>query len=173
MSRQVRTRYDIEISAEKTKQMTNSANRIHREIMVKGQKLGIVTSFRHLGIVVSDDCSQLEIIRRYTQARAALTKLMPIWRDNKLDRSKMTVMRFLVISVFLHAFESSTMTAELGKDEAFEIRCYRILYNFSPLISVKGSVGCFEFSGPLRQYFSLYRAISQREGKKQRKNRGE
>ena len=25
-------------------------------------------------------------------------------------------------------------------------------------------VGCFGFSGPLRQYFSLYLAVSQREG---------
>ena len=27
-------------------------------------------------------------------------------------------------------------------------------------------VGCFELNGPLRQYFSLYRAISQREGER-------
>ena len=27
-------------------------------------------------------------------------------------------------------------------------------------------VGCFGFNGPLRQYFSLYRAVSQREGEK-------
>ena len=27
-------------------------------------------------------------------------------------------------------------------------------------------VGCFEFTGPLRQYFSLYRAVSQREGER-------
>ena len=27
-------------------------------------------------------------------------------------------------------------------------------------------VGCFGFSGPLRQYFSLYRAVSQREGER-------
>ena len=27
-------------------------------------------------------------------------------------------------------------------------------------------VGCFRFSGPLRQYFSLYRAVSQREGER-------
>ena len=27
-------------------------------------------------------------------------------------------------------------------------------------------VGCFEFNGPLRQYFSLYRAASQREGER-------
>ena len=27
-----------------------------------------------------------------------------------------------------------------------------------------GLVGCFGLNGPLRQYFSLYRAVSQREG---------
>ena len=27
-------------------------------------------------------------------------------------------------------------------------------------------VGCFGFSGPLRRYFSLYRAVSQREGER-------
>ena len=27
-----------------------------------------------------------------------------------------------------------------------------------------GQVGCFGFNGPLRQYFSLYPAVSQREG---------
>ena len=27
-------------------------------------------------------------------------------------------------------------------------------------------VGCFGFNGPLRQYFSLYRAVSQREGER-------
>ena len=28
---------------------------------------------------------------------------------------------------------------------------------------------CFELNGPLRQYFSLYRAISQREGERKEK----
>ena len=27
-------------------------------------------------------------------------------------------------------------------------------------------VGCFGFNGPLRQYFSLYRAVSQRKGER-------
>ena len=35
------TRYKMEISAEKTKLMTNSANGIQREIKVKGQKLAL------------------------------------------------------------------------------------------------------------------------------------
>ena len=32
-------------------------------------------------------------------------------------------------------------------------------------------VGCFGFNGPLRQYFSLYRAVSQREGEEKRIDR--
>ena len=45
----------MEISAGKTKLVTNSANGIQREIKVKGQKLSTVTSFKYLGAVVSDE----------------------------------------------------------------------------------------------------------------------
>ena len=34
------------------------------------------------------------------------------------------------------------------------------------LVLVGWLVGCFGFNGPLRQYFSLYRAVSQREGER-------
>ena len=39
------------------------------------------------------------------------------------------------------------------------------------LIKIQGDwlVGCFWFNGPLRQYFSLYRAVSQREGEREKK----
>ena len=40
------TRYKMKISAEKTKLITNSDNGIQREIKIKGQKLGTVTSFK-------------------------------------------------------------------------------------------------------------------------------
>ena len=56
------TRFKMEISAEKTKLMTNSANGIQREINVKGQKLGTVTSFKYLGAVVSDDGFKPEVL---------------------------------------------------------------------------------------------------------------
>ena len=79
------TRYKMEISAEKTKLMTNSANGIQREMKVKGQKLGTVTSFKYLGAVVSDDGSKPEVLSRIAQATAALTKLKPIWRDNNIS----------------------------------------------------------------------------------------
>ena len=58
------TRYKMEISAEKTKLMANSANGIQREIKVKGQKLGTVTSFKYLGAVVSDDDSKPEVLSK-------------------------------------------------------------------------------------------------------------
>ena len=75
------TRYKMEISAKKTKLMTNSANGIQKEIKVKRQKLGTVTSFKYLRAVVSDDGSKPEIFSRTAQTTAALTKLKPIWRD--------------------------------------------------------------------------------------------
>ena len=123
----------MEISAEKTKLMTNSANGIQREIRVKGQKLGTVTSFKYLGAVVSDDGSKPEVLSRIAQATAALTKLKPIWRDNSISLgSKVKLMRSLVISIFLYACESWTLTAELEKrTQAFEMRCYRRLLNIS------------------------------------------
>ena len=41
-------------------------------------------------------------------------------------------MRFLVISIFLYACESWTLTAELEKrTQAFEMRCYRMLLDIS------------------------------------------
>ena len=62
-----KTRYKMEISAEKTKLMTNSANGIQSEIKVKRQKLGTVTSFKYLGAVVSDDGSKPEVLSRIAQ----------------------------------------------------------------------------------------------------------
>ena len=110
------TRYKMEISAEKTKLMTNSANGIQREITVKGQRLGTVTTFKYLGAVVSDDSSKPKILSRIAQATAALTKLKPIWRDSNISLGlKVKLVRSLVISLFLCACESWTLTAELEK----------------------------------------------------------
>ena len=128
------TRNKMEISAEKTNLMTNSANDIQRESKVKRQRLSTVTSFKYLGAVVSDGGSKPKIPSRIAQATAALTKLEPIWRDNNISRgSKVKLMRSLFISIFLYAFKSWTLTVELDKRrQAFEMRCYRkIILNIS------------------------------------------
>ena len=46
------TAYGMEISAEKTKLMTNNTRGIKTEIRVNGQKLETVTSFKYLGSVM-------------------------------------------------------------------------------------------------------------------------
>ena len=93
--------------------------------------MGTVTSFKYLGAVVSDDGSKPEVLSRIAQATAALAKLKPIWRDNNISLgSKVKLMRSLVISIFMYACESWTLTAELEKrTQAFEMRCYRRLLN--------------------------------------------
>ena len=51
------TAYGMEISAEKTKQMTNNTSGIKTEIKINGQKLETVTSFKYLGSVITDEGS--------------------------------------------------------------------------------------------------------------------
>ena len=50
--------YSMEISAEKTKLMTNNTSSINTEIKVK------VTSFKYLGSVITDEGSKPEILCR-------------------------------------------------------------------------------------------------------------
>ena len=52
------TAYGMQISAEKTKLMTNNTSGINTEIKVNGQKLETVTSFKYLGSVTTDEDSK-------------------------------------------------------------------------------------------------------------------
>ena len=65
----------MEISAEKTKLMTNNTSGINTEIKVNGQKLETVTSFKYLGSVITDLGSKPEMLSRIAQTTAALTRL--------------------------------------------------------------------------------------------------
>ena len=48
------TTYGMQISAEKTKLVTNNTSGINTEIKVNGQKLETVTSFKYLGSFITD-----------------------------------------------------------------------------------------------------------------------
>ena len=52
------TAFGMDISAEKTKLMTNNTSGINTEIKVNGQKLETVTSFKYLGSVITDEISK-------------------------------------------------------------------------------------------------------------------
>ena len=96
------TAYGMEISAEKTKLMTNNASGINTEIRVNGQKLETVTSFKYLGSVRTDECSKPEILSSIAQTTATLTRLKPFWNDRSISlNSKIRLMRSFVTSIFL------------------------------------------------------------------------
>ena len=169
------TRYKMEISAEKTKLMTNCANGIQRDLKVKGQKLDIVTSFKYLGAVVSDEDSKPEVLSRIAQATAALTKLKPIWRYNYISLgSKVKLMRCLDISIYLYVRESWTLTAELEKRmQSFEMRCYRRLLNISykDLVTIEEvrRKRKLRWFGHVLRYYGLAKTILQGTVKGKRK----
>ena len=60
----------MDISAEKTKLMTNNTRGINTEIKVTGQKLETVTSFKYLGSVITDEGPKPEILSRIAHVTA-------------------------------------------------------------------------------------------------------
>ncbi|PIK35676.1 endonuclease-reverse transcriptase [Apostichopus japonicus] len=117
----------MEISAVKTKLMTNSTTPFTRNIVVSGQQLDTVIQFKYLGAIINEEGSKAEVLARATQTAAALAKLKPIWNDRNISlRSKLKLLHTLVMSIFLYACESWTLTAELQKKiQAVEMRCTR------------------------------------------------
>ena len=79
----------MEISAEKTKLMTDNTSGISTVIKVNGQKLETVTSFKYLGSVITDQDkgSKPEILSRIAQTTAALANLKPVWNDRSISLS--------------------------------------------------------------------------------------
>ncbi|KAK2171976.1 hypothetical protein NP493_1007g00000 [Ridgeia piscesae] len=75
----------------------------------------------------SDEGSKPEILDRIAQATAALAKLKTTWNDRNIAlSSKIRLMRSLVMSIFLYACESWTLTADTERRiQAMEMRCLR------------------------------------------------
>ena len=97
-------------------QIDDNTRGINKKIKVNVQKLETVTSFKYVGSVVSDKGSKPEILSLIAKTTAALTRLKPVLNDSSISLSSKThLMCSLVISTFLCAFESWTLTAELQR----------------------------------------------------------
>ena len=106
----------MEISAEKTKLMTNNINGISTAVIANGKVLESVEKFKYLGSTITEEGSKPELLSRIAQTTAALTRLKPIWKDNNISlSSKIHLMRSLVVSIFLYACETWTLKAELKR----------------------------------------------------------
>ena len=90
-------------------------------------------NFKYLGAIISNEGSKPEILSRIAQTTAVLSRLKVIWRDMNISlASKVKLMRTLILSTFLYACESWTLTAEIERRiQALEMRCYRRLLNIS------------------------------------------
>ena len=124
--------YGMEINAEKTKLITNNINGIHKERKASNQKLQTVTNFQYLGAITSDAGSKADILSRIAQCTTTMLRLKPILNDQNLTlRSKVGLMRTLIISILLYACETWTLTIELQRRiKAMEMRCHRrLLHN--------------------------------------------
>ena len=113
--------------------MTNNPNGFQREIKIKGQRLEEVENFKYLGAVIYNEGSKPEILSRIVQTTEALSRLKIIWKDKNISlASKVKLMRTLILSTFLYACESWTLTAETERRiQALEMRRYRRLLNIS------------------------------------------
>ncbi|KAI0215757.1 Receptor-type tyrosine-protein phosphatase S [Lamellibrachia satsuma] len=80
-----------------------------------------------------DEGSKPEILARIAQTTAALTRLKPLWNDRNITvSSKIRLMRSLVMSIFLYACETWTLSADLQKRiQAMEMRCFRKILHIS------------------------------------------
>ena len=127
------TRYKIEIGTDKTKMMKNNPNGFQREIKIKGERLEEVENFKYIGAIISNEGSKPEILSRTAKATADLSRLKIIWRDKNISlASKVKLMWTLILSTFLYACESWTLTAEIERRiQALEMRCYRRRLNIS------------------------------------------
>ena len=118
----------MEISAEKTKIMTNShANGLQNQISINGSILQHVNQFIYLGALVTDNGSKSEILSRLAKAQSSLSKLKTVWEVKNISvSSKIRLLRSMVISIFLYACESWTLDSYLEKRiSSFEIRCLK------------------------------------------------
>ena len=109
--------------------MTNNTNGFSTDIRVNGEKLDCDNRFKYLGAIIADEGSKPEILARIAQATAALAKLKTIWNDMNIAlSSKIRLMHSLVMSIFLYACESWTLTADTERRiQAMEMRCLRKL----------------------------------------------
>ena len=77
--------------------------------------------------MVSDEGSRPKVLSRTAQTTAAMIKLKVVWNDKNIAiSSKIRLMPFLDMSIFLYACEMWTVTADIERRiQAMEMRCFR------------------------------------------------
>ena len=74
----------------------------------------------------------LKLLSRTAQTTAAVTKLNVIWNDKNITiSSKIGLMSSLALFIFLYACETWNITADIGRIQVSEMRCFCKLLGIS------------------------------------------
>ena len=148
----------MEISTEKSKILITGASQdLSANILINREQLEEVDEFKYLGsIITNDQRCRREVLSRIASGSDALARLAPIWRDKNITlKSKLRLLESVILSIFLYACQTWTLTAELEKRiDAFEMRCLRRLLKVSYTehrtnVSIREEVNAIHSQTPL------------------------
>ena len=143
----------------------NNTNGISTDITIDNKKLETVCSLKYLGAIVSDEGSKPEVLSRTAQSTTAVTKIKVIWNDRNIAiSSKIRLMRFLAMSIFLYACETWTITADIErKIQALEMRCFRKLLSISYRDHIINEEVKARIVNAIRRYEDLLTSVKRRK----------
>ena len=101
--------------------------------------------------------AKVEILSKIAQATAAFTRLKPCGEITKISVGpKVKLMHSLAIFIFLYAYESWPLTAELEKrTQAFEMKCYQRQGNILYKDRVSNEEVCRKILAAIGEYDGL------------------
>ena len=119
------TAYEMEVSIEKSKVMTNSMNNISADVSMNSQKLEKVTSFKYQGATPCKNgtCSA-EIRIRIASTIAAIARLNRNRKSNTISFAiKFSLYKSLVTSIIFCGCETWTLLADSEKGSRVSKPC--------------------------------------------------
>ena len=105
--------YGMEISTVKSKVMVNSTNNASVSIIMDGEELEEVSSFKYLGATLTKDGTcKTEICIGIASATVAMARLTRVWKSNIGFQTKFKLYKSLVIFILLYGCETWTLLTE-------------------------------------------------------------
>ena len=114
--------------------MVNSRIAPGSTILMNGERLEEVKSFKYLGWIISSEGDSTEEIRtRINLSTSVIAKLKKIWSNNNIKTAtKIRLYKSLVVSVLTYGCESWTLKTESERRiGASEIKCFRRILKIS------------------------------------------
>lgn len=126
--------FGLHININKTKVLVFSKANVNANLIIKGNVVQQVSSFKYLGTVINDQIDPKKEIRsRIEQSRQVFTQMKTLFTRSDLSLElRIRMVRCYVFSVLLYGCESWTLNPSLEKNlEAFEMYLYRRILRIS------------------------------------------